>query len=215
MQKCVFSGIWALGAILTIGSVSMAYAAGKEEPVTAIPEIETAPYVDETVGFPQSEGALSVAETQVKEVEETQDAPAELEIFPEFLCDREWSNEDIYLLAKLAMAEAEGASIHCKTRVIMTVLNRVESNLFPNSISEVIFQYDEESGVYQFSCIGNGRWDRVEPDQECCDAVSEVRNWKYDYSKGALYFESCKEDDNWHSRNLDFLYQSDELRFYR
>ncbi|WP_277934754.1 cell wall hydrolase [Parablautia intestinalis] len=209
MQKWALS-IWSIGAILTIGSVSIAYAAGKEEPATAIPtiEIETIPYIiNETELLLQTENTSSEMEIQ--------DEPAEAEMFPDLICYKEWSTEDIYLLAKIAMAEAEGASIHCKMMVIRTVLNRVESDLFPNSVREVIFQYNETSGVYQFSCVGNGRWDRVEPNPECYEAVSEIRNWANDYSEGALYFESCKEDDNWHSRNLNFLYQSDELRFYR
>lgn len=208
MQKWVLS-IWSIGAILTIGSVSIAYAAGKEKPATTIPtiEIETIPYINEIKILPQIENTPSEMEIQ--------DEPAEAEMFPDPICDKEWSTEDIYLLAKIAMAEAEGASIHCKMMVVMTVLNRVKSDLFPDSIHEVIFQYDETSGVYQFSCVGNGRWDRIEPDPECYEAVSEIRNWEHDYSEGALYFESCKEDDNWHSRNLNFLYQSDELRFYK
>ena len=38
---------------------------------------------------------------------------------------------------------------------------------------------------------------------------------EYDYSDGALYFESCAEEENWHSKNLEFLYQSEDLRFYK
>ena len=38
---------------------------------------------------------------------------------------------------------------------------------------------------------------------------------KYDYSDGCLYFESCEETNNWHSRNLEYLFQSGNLRFYR
>ena len=130
-------------------------------------------------------------------------------------CLREWDSEDDYLLAKLAMTEAEGCTVQCKTLVIMTVLNRVESEQFPDSVKEVIFQYDEGKGLYQFSCVGNGRWDKAEPDQDCYEAVFAVKNSTYDYSGGALYFESCNEEDNWHSRSLEYLYQCDELRFYK
>lgn len=28
-------------------------------------------------------------------------------------------------------------------------------------------------------------------------------------------FESCEDEDNWHSRNLEFLYKSGDIRFYR
>lgn len=36
----------------------------------------------------------------------------------------------------------------------------------------------------------------------------------WDESEGALYFESC-ENSSWHSRNLEFLYEVGNHRFYR
>lgn len=55
----------------------------------------------------------------------------------------------------------------------------------------------------------------VEPNDDCWEAVQVVMEAVYDYSGGALYFESCADEDNWHSRNLEFLYESDGLRFYK
>jgi spore germination cell wall hydrolase CwlJ-like protein len=126
---------------------------------------------------------------------------------------KDWDYEDSYLLAKIAMAEAEGCNIQTKTLVIMTVLNRVWSDEFPDTIEEVIFQ--EYNGIYQFTPISNGRWNRVEPNDDCWEAVQVVMEAAYDYSGGALYFESCTNEDNWHSRNLEFLYESDGIRFYK
>jgi len=137
----------------------------------------------------------------------------ETDRYPRFSYSRDFSSEDSYLLAKIAMAEAESESLETKTFVIMTVLNRVQSDDFPDSIQEVIYQCSK--GTYQFSCIGNGRWDRVEPDEECWEAVRVVQEAEYDYSGGCLYFESSIKEDNWHSRNLEYLYQCDSLRFYR
>lgn len=133
--------------------------------------------------------------------------------YPEFAYSKDWDYEDSYLLAKIAMAEAEGCNIQTKTLVIMAVLNRVWSDEFPDTIEEVIFQ--EYNGVYQFTPIANGRWDRVEPNEDCWEAVRVVMESQYDYSGGALYFESCVDEDNWHSRNLEFLYESDGMRFYK
>lgn len=134
-------------------------------------------------------------------------------VYPEFTYSKDWDYEDSYLLAKIAMAEAEGRSTQTKTLIVMTVLNRVWSDEFPDTIKEVIFQ--EYKGVYQFTPIANGRWDRVEPNDDCWEAVQIVMEAKYDYSGGALYFESCSNPDNWHSRNLEFLYESDGMRFYK
>lgn len=142
-----------------------------------------------------------------------EEAGGEAGMCPAFAYSRDWNSNDCYLLARIAMAEAESESIQAKTLVILTVLNRVQSEDFPNSIEEVIFQC--RKGTYQFSCIGNGRWDRVEPDEECWEAVRVVQEAEYDYSGGCLYFESSTKEDNWHSRNLEYLYQCDSLRFYR
>lgn len=127
-----------------------------------------------------------------------------------------WSGtpEEQYLLAKLAMAEAEGESGQCKVMVICTVLNRVESHSFPDTVKEVIYQRDPKSGVYQFSCIGDGRFERSEPDDACWQALNTVKTDRKSCDRDVLYFETCKGEDNWHSRNLTFLFQYGPMRFY-
>ncbi|MGN0321283.1 MAG: cell wall hydrolase [Lachnospira sp.] len=149
----------------------------------------------------------SVIELETEEVTISQ--------YPEFSYIKDWSYEDSYLLAKIAMAEAEGENIQTKTLVILTVLNRVHSDDFPDTIYDVIFDYNEKTGVYQFSpVIPGGRWWTTEPNDECYEAVQVVMESQYDYSGGALFFESC-DYDSWHSRNLEFLYQSGNLKFYK
>lgn len=133
----------------------------------------------------------------------------DVDYYPEFTYSKDWSVEDSYLLAKIAMAEAEGCNTQTKTLIIMCVLNRVWSDEFPDTIEEVIFQEN------QFSPINNGRWDRIEPNEDCYEAVRIVMEAKYDYSGGATYFENCADEDNWHSRNLEFLYESEGIRFYK
>lgn len=133
-------------------------------------------------------------EEVVKVVGETQSSP--------------FSGEDEYLLVKIAMAEAEGEDVDGKALVILTVLNRVSSNEFPDTIYDVIYQPS------QFSPVGSGRFDAVEPSDECYQALNMVING-WDESQGALYFESCSEADNWHSRNLEHLFTHGRHRFYK
>lgn len=155
----------------------------------------TTPYVSNLVTFePQTEEESS---------------EVEVDYYPEFTYSKDWSAKESYLLARIAMAEAEGCNTQTKTLIIMCVLNRVWSDEFPDTIEEVIFQEN------QFSPIDNGRWDRVEPNEDCYEAVKVVMEAKYDYSGGATYFESCADEDNWHSRNLEFLYESEGIRFYK
>ena len=155
----------------------------------------TTPYVSNLITFePQTEEESS---------------EVEVDYYPEFTYSKDWSAKESYLLARIAMAEAEGCNIQTKTLIIMCVLNRVWSDEFPDTIEEVIFQEN------QFSPIDNGRWDRVEPNEDCYEAVKVVMEAKYDYSGGATYFENCADEDNWHSRNLEFLYESEGIRFYK
>lgn len=155
----------------------------------------TTPYVSNLITFePQTEEESS---------------EIEVDYYPEFTYSKDWSAKESYLLARIAMAEAEGCNTQTKTLIIMCVLNRVWSDEFPDTIEEVIFQEN------QFSPIDNGRWDRVEPNEDCYEAVKVVMEAKYDYSGGATYFENCADEDNWHSRNLEFLYESEGIRFYK
>ena len=155
----------------------------------------TTPYVSNLVTFePQTEEESS---------------EIEVDYYPEFTYSKDWSAKESYLLARIAMAEAEGCNTQTKTLIIMCVLNRVWSDEFPDTIEEVIFQEN------QFSPIDNGRWDRVEPNEDCYEAVKVAMEAKYDYSGGATYFENCADEDNWHSRNLEFLYESEGIRFYK
>lgn len=147
------------------------------------------------------------------DVHNLSDEPNEAIVSDDIFIDRILSNEEKYLLAKIAMAEAEGCSTHVKALVILTVYNRVVSNQFPDTIEEVIFQ--QYNGVYQFTPIGDGRWNRVEPSEDCWKALELVTECGYDFSNGALFFESCVNPDNWHSRNLEFICEQEGVRFYK
>ena len=146
---------------------------------------------------------------------EAEEEEIELEVIePETIVyDRGISDSDQYLLAKLAMAEAEGESLETKILIIMVVINRTENRDFPDTIEEVIFEKTKD--VYQFSpVIPGGRWWTTEPNEECFEAVRIVNSTPYDISDGALYFEACA-GESWHSRNLTLICESDNTRFYK
>ncbi len=121
--------------------------------------------------------------------------------------------EDSYLLAKLAMAEAEGEDTEGKALVILVALNRVRSEGFPDTVRDVILE--EHNGVCQFSITQEGgRWYMVEPDEDCYKALKMVTLENWDESEGALYFES-RSDSTWHQNNLQFLFKHGEHYFYK
>lgn len=117
------------------------------------------------------------------------------------------SSKERYLLAKIAMAEAEGESLKGKALVMMVVLNRVWDENFPNTIEDVIYQEK------QFSPISDGRWEKVEPDADCWKALQMIQEDCWDESQGALYFESNSES-NWHRNNLKYLFKHGNHYFY-
>ena len=169
---------------------------------------------DKVSGNNQNEGRINFAIYE-SEVNDHNIANSPATALKEVKFSRNLSEDDKYLLAKIAMAEAEGESFKTKIFVILTVLNRADSNnkCFPNTIKEVIFE--ESKGVYQFSSvIPGGRWWRVEPNEECWEAVNVVNGMKDDITFGALYFEACS-GESWHSKNLEFLFKSDNTRFYK
>lgn len=127
--------------------------------------------------------------------------------------EQEEENLDEYYLAKIAMAEAEGESLEGKVLVVEVVLNRVADRTFPDTIYEVITE--ESHGTYQFSpVIPGGRWYTTEPNDECYEAVKIALEGRTN-ATDALYFTSSKEESTWHSRNLTYLFEHGNHKFYK
>lgn len=118
------------------------------------------------------------------------------------------SEEDQGLLLKLAMAERGDTKCkECMALVICTVLNRVESDRFADTVRGVIYSVD------QFTPVKDGSFTKAEPDDNCREALQMViKGW--DESQGALFYEWC-EGESWHSKNLELLLSHCDTRFYR
>ena len=120
----------------------------------------------------------------------------------------DFTDEESQMLLKLAMAEAEDQGVIGKALVIRVVKNRVDSEAFPNSIADVIYE------PKQFSPVWDGRYDEAVPDAECYEALEWVLNY-WDGTNGALYFEADYNTNDWHRENLTQLFQYDNLIFYK
>lgn len=83
--------------------------------------------------------------------------------------------EDIDLIALVTMAEAEGECEEGKRLVIDTILNRVDSEYFPDTVYDVIYQPS------QFSSMWNGRVDRCEVRENICQLVREELDSRTNY----------------------------------
>lgn len=115
--------------------------------------------------------------------------------------------EDEEILKKIAMSEAEGESTRGKALVMLSVLNRVRSGEFPDTVAEVVFQDG------QYSPVLDGRYYSSIPDDDCVAALELIESG-WDESMGAMYFENYGAD-SWHSRNLEFLFQEGNHKFYK
>lgn len=77
------------------------------------------------------------------------------------------TQEEIELIALITMGEAEGEPEEGKRLVIDTILNRVDSEHFPDTVREVIYQRN------QFSCVWSDRLTRCYVREDICQLVRE------------------------------------------
>lgn len=94
------------------------------------------------------------------------------------------SQEDIELIALVTMAEAEGECEEGKRLVIDTILNRVDHERFPNTVSDVIYQ------PHQFTSMHNGRVDRCYVKEDICQLVREELNSRT--NEDTIFFHAGK-----------------------
>lgn len=125
------------------------------------------------------------------------------------------SVEDYENLLRIVEAEAGGEDETGKLLVANVVLNRVESESFPDTISEVILQ--KNKGVAQFSPVGSGRFWKVQISDETISAVNRALSGE-DVSQGALYFAARKHADadnmRWFDERLDYLFTHGGHEFF-
>ena len=98
------------------------------------------------------------------------------------------------LLARLVRAEAIGEPYAGKVAVAVVVLNRMKSNLFPNTLNGVI--YEKSNGYYAFTPVQNGEINKA-ADAESKKAVNEAIALGGS-GNGSLYFYNPKTaKSNW------------------
>lgn len=112
----------------------------------------------------------------------------------------EISDEDYRTLLKIVEAEAGSEDEEGKLLVANVVLNRVKSDAFPDTVTEVVYQRD--GGVAQFSPVADGSLEKVEVSGETVSAVERALEGE-DNSRGALYFAARNAADAENMRWFD------------
>lgn len=124
--------------------------------------------------------------------------------------------EEREILERIVEAEAGNQDAEGKLLVANVILNRVESDKFPDTVKEVVLQ--ENNGACQFSPVSSGRIWKVKVSQETSEAVERALEGE-DLSDGALYFAARKHADGekmkWFDTKLMYLFEHGGHEFFR
>lgn len=118
--------------------------------------------------------------------------------------------EDLYWLSRIVYAESGGESFECQLAVAEVVLNRVESEWYPDDVYGVVF--DQENGV-QFTPTENGSIYN-EPSEESIAAAKLALGGSQTMPDDVLFFVSTLIGPNWVSEARTFVMQIGITDFY-
>lgn len=104
-----------------------------------------------------------------------------------------YTEDDKMWLARIIEAEAGGEPLEGKIAVGAVIINRVQSSLFPNTITDVIFE--KSYGFYQYTPVENKYIYKVKPSKETYEAAERALLGE-DPSEGALYFYNPKHTNS-------------------
>lgn len=209
MRRCYRSAAFVIGGLLMTGftsfnscSMNTVYAA--EDTLTE--EMKTAFQEEVQTGEENVE-----TETQETEVEEQ--STQEVVATPTLVAGNSFSlaEQEYQVLLRIVEAEAGGEDSTGKLLVANVIMNRVRSNSFPNSVTEVVYQ--RHNGTAQFSPIDDGRFHTVTVSQETIEAVGRAMNGE-DASAGALFFRSVHSKSKWFDNALQRVVEHGNHIFY-
>ena len=125
------------------------------------------------------------------------------------------SDTDYQILLKIVEAEAGEEDIKGRVLVANVIMNRIRRSDFPNTVTDVVFQY--VNGVPQFSPTYDGSIYTVSVTDDTREAVRQALNG-VDYSEGALFFiqKSAAEKGgiSWFESDLKRLFKYGVHEFY-
>ena len=126
------------------------------------------------------------------------------------------SDQDIDTLMRIVEAEAGGEDRKGKLLVANVVINRVKNKRFPDTVTDVVYQ--REQNVTQFSPVSNGTINKVKISEETTGVVYSALRGE-DISQGALFFMARKyatsENAQWFDNHLTFLFSYGGHDFYK
>ncbi len=122
------------------------------------------------------------------------------------------SDRDYKVLLKIVQAEAGNCDKKGRILVANVILNRVESDKFPDTVTGVVYERN------QFSPVNDGSIDRCRVSKETIEAVKCALSGE-DYSSGALYFmnrrTSSGKNVRWFDNHLNYLFKYGSHEFFK
>ena len=125
---------------------------------------------------------------------------------------RSTNSTDLYWLSRIIHAEAQGEPHNGKVAVGSTILNRVASNEFPNSVRGVIFEY--YNNIPQFSPVADGTIYN-NPSKEDIKAAEEALSGKKPVGNATYFFNPKKSEGKWIVKNKTYVTKIGEHVFYK
>ena len=95
-----------------------------------------------------------------------------------------FTNNELDQLQKLVMCEAGGENFLTQLLVASTIVNRVESDIWPDTLDAVINQRNP----WQFTPVARGLLERTEASESVLEAVR--LGLEFDYAKGCTVFNN-------------------------
>lgn len=148
--------------------------------------------------------------------EELAETVSELDDISSQLADTtQISDTDYETLLSIVEAEAGGEDLKGRIMVANVIFNRVKSGLFPDNVTDVVWQ--QSGGAPQFSPTVDGRIHTVGISETTREAVNRAIDGE-DLSQGALFFvakEQAEQDNvDWFDSSLKFLFRHGVHSFY-
>ncbi|MFK3937292.1 cell wall hydrolase [Alkalihalobacillus sp. NPDC078783] len=119
------------------------------------------------------------------------------------------SSNEKELLARLVHAEAKGEPYAGKVAVATVVLNRVDSDLFPDNVNDVVYERSA-SGHYAFSPVLDGSISN-KADSESIRAVEEATQFRGQGQNSLYFYNPATATSKWVSTREQTLVIGDHV----
>lgn len=123
-----------------------------------------------------------------------------------------YTNDDLYWLARIIHAEAEAEPYAGKVAVGNVILNRVKSDLFPDTIRGVIFEYYK--AIPQFSPVADGTIYNT-PDADSIKAARAALSGTSYVGSATYFFNPDKSEGTWIVANKTLVKRIGNHVFYK